>query len=65
MPLRVQIDQENFLLEKIQTRRQIDAGRGFSTPAFLVRDSDNSQKVSLLEFKIIGINVTASLSKAL
>ena len=51
MSLRVQIDYENFLLEKIQTRLKIDAGRGLPTPAFLVRNSDNSQKVRLLQLK--------------
>jgi hypothetical protein len=65
MPLWVQINYKNFLLKKIQARGKIDAGSGFSTPTLLVRDSDNSQKVSLLKLNIIGINVTASLSKAL
>ena len=65
MPLRVQIDHENFLLKKIQTCRKIDAGRGLPATAFLVRNGDDSQKVRLPELKIAGVNVTASLSKAL
>ena len=65
MSLRVQVDHENFLLKKIQTRGKIDAGCGLPTPALLIRNSDNSQKVRLLELNTTRVNVTASLSKAL
>jgi hypothetical protein len=49
MPLGIQIDEKDLFLEKIQTRREIDAGRGLPASAFLIRDRDDSQKVRLLE----------------
>jgi len=53
MTLGIQINNENFFLKKIQTRREIDTGRGLPASAFLVRNGDNSQKVRLLELKYI------------